>query len=437
MNTTHRFGPPRPGTPGRGAVGDGKNLLEFGGRCSVLAVCVVLGFALVLRGAPPIALPGAAQPLTVVGQATSHGHPTKFAADAITFTGNGDAEPKNPQRVAVTELVSWGVPTEFGRRPSVVTADGGTFAAETVACTAETLEFVSGLLGSRIVPLAQVRGVVFRAPASTAARDRLFDSPLAAVGDRDRLLLVGGDELQGTLTSLDARHAALETSVGPVQLELSRLAAVLFNPALAAKPSSAGVRLLVGLRDGSLLTCRTVVGDGDRVRLTPLFAAADAAPWECDAAEITFLQTLGGRATYLSDLEPAGYKHVPYLELSRPYRFDRSTDGGFLRAGGRRYMKGIGMHSTSRLTFPLDPAQKRFEAEIAVDDGTAGQGSVTFRVFVDAEERFRSDVVRGGDSPRPIAVDVAGGRQLSLIVDFAERGDEQDHADWLNARLTP
>jgi hypothetical protein len=37
--------------------------------------------------------------------------------------------------------------------------------------------------------------------------------------------------------------------------------------------------------------------------------------------------------------------------------------------------------------------------------------------------------------PTPISVDVRGGKRLSLIVDFAERGDELDHADWLNARL--
>jgi hypothetical protein len=30
---------------------------------------------------------------------------------------------------------------------------------------------------------------------------------------------------------------------------------------------------------------------------------------------------------------------------------------------------------------------------------------------------------------------VQGGKRLSLIVDFGERGDELDHADWLDARL--
>ena len=43
----------------------------------------------------------------------------------------------------------------------------------------------------------------------------------------------------------------------------------------------------------------------------------------------------------------------------------------------------------------------------------------------------------GGMSPVPVSVDLSGVRQLSLLVDFGERGDELDYADWLEARLVP
>jgi hypothetical protein len=294
------------------------------------------------------------------------------------------------------------------------------------------------------LPLSSVRGAVFRAPAARAARDRLFRRLAApGQGDRDLVLLSGGDELQGTLTSLDARHADLETSVGRAKIDLGRTAAVVFNPALAAEPKLPPRRLLVGLRDGTLVVAASIVGR-DRVQVTPVVAppsekavAGTSMPWEVDRREIVFLQTLGGRAVYLSDLAPTGYKHVPYLDTPRDYRLDQSVGGGDLRAGGSRYLKGVAMHSTSRLTFPLDATQRRFAAEIAIDDDADGRGSVTFRVFVDAEERYRSEVVRGGDPAMPIEVDVAGGKQLSLIVDFAEEADVLDHADWLNARLLP
>jgi hypothetical protein len=337
------------------------------------------------------------------------------------------------------DLVAWGAPAEFGRGTYVVTIDGGVLSALMVAVAGENLEITGAFSERHSLPLSVVRGIVFNAPAARRARDRLFRLPASpAGGDRDRLLLAGGDEVQGTLTSIDARNASIETSVGPAKIDLNRVTAVVFNPALSAKVEVPAQRLLVGLADGSLY----VVPAG-KMRLASTGAALHTAfepagtekPWTADRDQVVFLQALGGRSTYLSDLEPSGYKHVPYLELAREYRLDRSPAGGDLRAGGRRYQKGIGMHSTSRLTFPLRADDRKFAAEIAIDDETAGRGSVTFRVFVDAQERFRSDVVRGGDPPKPVEVDVAGGTTLSLVVDFAEDGDVLDHADWLNARL--
>jgi hypothetical protein len=76
--------------------------------------------------------------------------------------------------------------------------------------------------------------------------------------------------------------------------------------------------------------------------------------------------------------------------------------------------------------------------EAALDDGAGQRGSVVFRVFVDAEQKYASPILRGGDAPLPIAVAIPStAKSLSLIVDFAERGDELDYANWLYARLEP
>jgi len=49
--------------------------------------------------------------------------------------------------------------------------------------------------------------------------------------------------------------------------------------------------------------------------------------------------------------------------------------------------------------------------------------------------RYASPIVRGGQPPVPGSVDIAGAKRIDLVVDFANRTDELDHADWLNARL--
>jgi hypothetical protein len=149
---------------------------------------------------------------------------------------------------------------------------------------------------------------------------------------------------------------------------------------------------------------------------------------------VVFLQPLSGRAIYLSQMKPADYRHVPYLNIAWPYRIDRNVRGDFLRAGGRLHLKGIGMHSAARLSYALPPGAKRFQAEAAIDDAADG-GSVRFRVFVDGKEKYSSAVVRGGMPPVPIDIDLSGGKQIDLVVDFADRADVQDWADWLDARL--
>jgi alpha-galactosidase len=142
----------------------------------------------------------------------------------------------------------------------------------------------------------------------------------------------------------------------------------------------------------------------------------------------------------LSDIEAADYRHVPYLKIEWPFKQDRSVLGNPLVVGRKRYLTGIGMHSASRLTYRLDGKYRRFDAAVAVDDSAGQRGSVTFGVYVLRDrawqEVFKSSVIRGGDPPTPISVDVNGADGLTITVDYADRGDELDRADWLDARLT-
>ena len=77
---------------------------------------------------------------------------------------------------------------------------------------------------------------------------------------------------------------------------------------------------------------------------------------------------------------------------------------------------------------------------MAVDQRAGRSGSVEFRVYLQDSNgqwsrAYESDVVRGGDPLVPMRVNVRGAHGVALIVDFADRADEWDHANWLNARL--
>jgi hypothetical protein len=99
------------------------------------------------------------------------------------------------------------------------------------------------------------------------------------------------------------------------------------------------------------------------------------------------------------------------------------------------YRRGLGTHSKSDLTYTLDGGYASFAATLGVDDAVGSAGSVIYRVYGDEKLLYESPVVRGGDAPLEMKVDVKRVLLLRLEVDYADGGDVADHADWAEARL--
>jgi hypothetical protein len=299
------------------------------------------------------------------------------------------------------------------------------------------------------LPRSKVRGLVFAQRSHPGSRQQLVErvrgggkddaaSPQnGGVASRDELLLTNGDRLHGKLTALERGSLTLKIEADEATLPLSRVEAIKLATGQRTPAGAQPARLAVSLRNGSLLLARSITGNSKRLTIE---LGGGAKLNGGTIGELSALQSLEGQFDYLSDLEPTSYRHVPYLSIERPLQRDRSADGKPLIVGGSRYLKGIGMHSAARLTYRLDKSYQRFTADVAVDDSAGNRGSVTFGVYLLKDdnwtEAYKSGVVRGGDGIVPVSVDVAGAEGLTLTVDYADRGDELDHADWLDARLT-
>ena len=348
-----------------------------------------------------------------------------------------------PRKVNAAELVTWGKCREPDRGPWILLRDGSLIVGDWRHFDGDHLRGETRLFGEVRLARARVAAAVWQLPGDRDGRDRLVDWALARAtparpgeaSPDDRARLVNGDEIAGALERVTDRGISWRSGVGSLELEFDRVIAVRLGGAPpAGEEASPRPRSLVawtGWRDGARLLVAALVTEGNAIRAT----LPDGTTWRAAAGELVFLQPLGGRAVYLSDLRPEAYRHVAYLKLAWPFFADRGAAGGLLRGGGSIHLKGLGMHSASRLTYLLSEPYRRFQAEAAVDDRTEGGGSVGFRVFVDGQMRYASPVVRGGQAPLPLSVDLSGARRLDLVVDFADRADELDHADWLNARL--
>lgn len=357
------------------------------------------------------------------------------ASEVAAATGQRTVDHRN--------LVRWSHPKPLQPQPLVVLADGSRLVTAAdwsgeapVQIVGDSITVRSDSWSEARLDRSQVRGLVFAERSHPRDRLQLENEVRAASGKQDEALLANQDRLAGTVKKLAAGTLTLATEAGDVELPLSRVEAVIFANERPTGDSIPRARMIVGLRDGSLLYANSVEANDAGARLETTGGVRLTGGVRDD---FVALQVLDGDFVYLSDLEPANYRHVPYLEIAWPYERDRNLQGEPLRIGGKIYLKGIAMHSAARLSYSLDGTFRRFDSDVALDDSTGNGGSVTFAVYLLRDGKwqaeFQSGVVRGGEQPRRVSVDLTGAAAITLTVDYADRGDELDHADWLDARL--
>ena len=124
-----------------------------------------------------------------------------------------------------------------------------------------------------------------------------------------------------------------------------------------------------------------------------------------------------------------------------PYERNRSNgeqgaaDGRTITLNGVTYAKGLGCHAASDLRFNLNAQYQTFLTDIGLDDEVGANGSVVFQVWLDGVKVYDSGVMRGATATKQVTLNVAGKRELRLVVTNGGDNLNYDHADWANARL--
>jgi hypothetical protein len=283
------------------------------------------------------------------------------------------------------------------------------------------------------IPLETVRAVLLHTPESRRVRTRLINQLLDRREESDVVVLKNDDQVTGELLEWDEQGVLLESAVGQARIDLNGIQAIGFDTSLISFPETEGLRASVALRDGT----RLVLGD---LRVSNdgglQGQAAFGANVEFRLADVVSLQFRGGRAVFLSDVKPAEYRFTPYLTTHWELQRDRNVAGGPLRLRGVEYPKGLGMHSKSEVRYHLEGKFRRFQAIAGLDDAAGDKGSVTFIVEVDGRRVFESTPQTLRDPVLEIGpLDVSGAERLTLIVDYGDFGNIQDHANWCNPLL--
>ncbi|MFC9331024.1 NPCBM/NEW2 domain-containing protein [Kitasatospora sp. NPDC057015] len=111
-------------------------------------------------------------------------------------------------------------------------------------------------------------------------------------------------------------------------------------------------------------------------------------------------------------------------------------DGRTLSVNGTTYVKGLGVHAASDVTYFLGGSCHSLSATVGVDDEITSGGSVVFQVLLDGVKVADSGTLTSASSAYALTADLTGGQEVTLRVTDAGNGNGSDHADWAQPTLT-
>jgi hypothetical protein len=294
-----------------------------------------------------------------------------------------------------------------------------------------SLDVTSHLLGKLKIPLDSVLGLILAPPAERDDFDMLRDRVRHETRASEVVWMLNGDRRTGGFLAIDDRSVKLQVETRQVEIDRSGVIALGFDPSLVEYPRPQVSYLEVLLVEGTRLGLTECQLDRGRLAGKTRFGLRIQFP----LADVDSMYARSNAFEYLSDREVAGVQYVAYIGPTRPYRIDRAVDGRRLELSGRSYERGLGTQSRTLLAYKLKPGDQRFQALVGLDDRAGPFGSVAFRVLVDGKERFSTPAMSSRDQPKAIDVNLAGAKTLILITEFGDRGDVQDLADWVEARI--
>lgn len=112
-----------------------------------------------------------------------------------------------------------------------------------------------------------------------------------------------------------------------------------------------------------------------------------------------------------------------------------NAGGDSIRMNGKYFKHGVGVSSTSVLSFFLDGHATEFSAIVGVDDKGVKDLPLKFYVIGDRKILFESGEMKLGDEPKPVKVYLEGIKRLGLLVIIEEKGFNRSYSNWANAQF--
>lgn len=309
----------------------------------------------------------------------------------------------------------------------VVTTDGTRLLAKAFA-TDERMATITLTDGRSVeTPIDRVLAVLFRPTAAPLAA-RWLETALAP-RKTDKLMIAKEEkslELDGILGPIDAKGARFNLDGEEVTAPTDRLVAAYYAHPFVPPEAQAD---LIDQSGNFWVADRLTITEG-----TVRFQSIGDRAMELPLTAIKRVNFARGRIMFLSDVEPAAYRQIPFFDVVWDYSRDQAPQGSRLRVAGVEFDKGLAVHARTVIDYTLGGKFRRFEATVGIDDSAGGFGDAQVRVFADQRSIWEGRV-RAGQPAIPVSVAVEGAARLTLEVDYGEGLDVGDVVVFGDARV--
>ncbi len=116
-------------------------------------------------------------------------------------------------------------------------------------------------------------------------------------------------------------------------------------------------------------------------------------------------------------------------------RAKQAINGAPMVMGGAPFGHGIGAGPETAIVVKLSGEARRFLALVGINDWTTNDGSAVFEVWVDGKKTADSGLMKAGQKPKLISVDIAGAEKMILQVVAGPSASSNDNANWGGALI--
>jgi hypothetical protein len=302
-------------------------------------------------------------------------------------------------------------------------AGGDRVGGEPLRIDGDQLVWKNPAVGELAVPLSRLIAMTKPAkPAPEGARTE------------DVVKLGNGDAVRGIITGIGDGSLNVKTDAGDtVPVPVGSVESVQFAATPGAGNAAADRGYRVRLDDGSSIVAESLKIAGDTVELALTKDTIRPLP----LARVGAIELVNGPAAFLSSRPPAQSIYTPFFgsDTDYPARMNQTADGSAdLHFGGRHFRRAIGVHSYSKLSWPLDGSHAAFRTQYAIEPGKTG-ADVTVRILLDGKVAHEQKNVGAGFLSPVVTLDIAGAKELALEVDYGENLHVNDHLTWLEPAL--